>query len=442
MSDIQKAGVQKIETAAETALITALETLPRADGWVKEARGAAANRFRAEGLPHRRIEEWKYTDLRALMRDVPPLRAEGGSDGAVTVPPARLFETVEADRVVVANGRVVSGSAPAGVEIMATDDLLGRSDDWLRGVLTGAMDGIGSSIFDLNTALMRGGVVVRVAPRAELSRPVHIAFVTPDGDPAAAFLRNVIAVGEGAIASVLVSHEGPDGVAYQSNVVTHVEVADRARLDLTRIQDEGDRAVHLATVASRVGANAVLNLFSMTVGAQLSRTQVAFRMEDQHSELRFSGAQLLSGSQHADTTMYVDHREPDCVSRELFKTVLDDRARGVFQGKIMVHQKAQKTDGRMMSQALMLSDTAEIDNKPELEIYADDVQCGHGATAGQLDETLMFYLRARGLPPVAAEKLLIAAFIGEAVEAIEDEVVRDAVHGLAEAWLDRRASAE
>ncbi|MEO1200024.1 MAG: Fe-S cluster assembly protein SufD [Pseudomonadota bacterium] len=424
--------LQKISTPAETALITALETLPQADGWVREARAAAAERFRVTGLPHRRIEDWKYTDLRTLMREVAPLSESGG---AVATP--EHFADLATDRIVVSDGQIVAGDMPEGVSVVATDDLLGQSDAWLRDVLTAEMDGIASPVLDLNTALMRGGVVIRIAARTELTRPLQIAFVA-GGEAEASFVRNVISVGEGAIAPILIGHEGPDGVAYQANTVTHVEVADRARVDLVRLQVEGDQATHLATVASRIAGNAVLNLFTITLGASLSRTQVAFRMEGQHSELRFSGAQLLRGTQHADTTMYVDHREPDCTSRELYKTVLDDKSRGVFQGKIMVHRDAQKTDGRMMSQALMLSTTAEIDNKPELEIYADDVQCGHGATAGQLDDDLMFYLKARGLPPAEAEKLLIAAFIGEAIEGIDIEPLRDAVSGAAMAWLDAR----
>src|SRR6185503_11273555 len=188
-----------------------------------------------------------------------------------------------------------------------------------------------------------------------------------------------------------------------------------------------------------VGAKAKLNLFNMTVGGAVSRYQGFITLSGEGSELNVNGVNLLKGTQHGDTTLVVDHAVPHCTSREIFRAVLDDRAHSVFQGRIIVRPHAQKTDGKMMTRALLLSDEAEADNKPELEIFADDVTCGHGATSGALDETLLFYLRARGLPEKAAQALLIQAFVGEAIEGITDDNLREAVMASAERWLEARA---
>jgi Fe-S cluster assembly protein SufD len=247
-----------------------------------------------------------------------------------------------------------------------------------------------------------------------------------------------VVVGEGAIATVIESFEGPDGVAYQSNTAAELQVGNKAWLEYVRVQAEGDAAIHLATILANIGAQAKLHTCSLTVGAAVSRLSVFLRCTGEGSETRLSGATLLRRKQHADTTLFVDHMTRGCSSREIFKSALDDESRGVFQGKIVVRPGAQKTDAKMMSAALLLGAAAEADHKPELEIFADDVQCGHGATAGALDEGLLFYLRARGIPRKEAEALLIRAFIGEAMEAVPHEALREAVLARAADWLAAR----
>jgi Fe-S cluster assembly protein SufD len=188
-----------------------------------------------------------------------------------------------------------------------------------------------------------------------------------------------------------------------------------------------------------LGAHAHFNTFGMTSGAGVSRYQATIAFAGEGSRVETNGVNLLNGKQHADTTLLLDHAVPHCASREVFRAVVDDRAHSVFQGRIIVRPHAQKTDGKMMTRALLLSDEAEADNKPELEIFADDVTCGHGATAGALDESLLFYLRARGLSEKAAQALLIQAFVGEAIEGIADDDLREAVMAAAERWLEARA---
>ena len=423
----------RLDSPAEQTFGAALDNVG-GDDWIGVLRNEAATRFRAQGMPHRRVEEWKYTDLRSLVRDVPPVGVPAATPSAAE---RELFADVDAHRITIVAGSATIGDLPEGVTVTPLTEALASGEGWLADVLGTPLEGAGSPVFDLNTALMNAGVVIQVAPGAALDRPLALHVVTTNKDAESLFVRNAIRIGEGAIVPIVATHEGPDGIAYQNNVVTHVDIGDHARVDLGVVQSEGQEAVHLSTVAGRIGANVVFNLFTIAVGSKLSRLQTAFRFDGEHSELRFSGIHLLRDGQHADSTMFVDHAVPNCASRELFKTVLDDTSRGVFQGKILVRPHAQKTDGRMMSQAVLLSDKAEMDNKPELEIYADDVQCGHGATCGQLDEDLLFYLRARGLPQDEAEALLIQAFVGEAVDAIEIEAFRDAATRLVETWLGR-----
>ncbi len=221
--------------------------------------------------------------------------------------------------------------------------------------------------------------------------------------------------------------------------MTELRLGAKAAIDHIKIEREGDDAVHLGTALVEIGPDARYNAFQFSTGAALVRNQTFARFAGEGSSLDISGALLLRGRQHCDTTLLVEHAVPRCTSRELFKAVLDGEARGIFQGKIIVAPDAQKTDGKQMAQALLLSETAEFDSKPELEIFADDVVCGHGSTSGQIDEELLFYLEARGIPEDEARALLIQAFIGEALERIEHEDLREALIAASAEWLGVRA---
>ena len=236
----------------------------------------------------------------------------------------------------------------------------------------------------------------------------------------------------------LESHEGPDGVAYQPNDALDVVVADRARFHHTRLNLEGREAVALSTISARLGAQSHIETVNLVVGAVLSRHQIYLHFAGENATATVNGATMLGHGQLADSTLLADHAAVGGISRELFKTVIDGDSTGVFQGKIIVEQVAQKTDGKMKSDCLLLSDDGQMMNKPELEIFADDVACGHGATCGALDDDLLFYLMARGLPRREAESLLVQAFLGEAVEAVSHEGARAALIAEIEAWLARR----
>src|SRR5207253_2446820 len=202
--------------------------------------------------------------------------------------------------------------------------------------------------------------------------------------------------------------------------------------------EDGRDAFNTASSSVTLGANAHLNDIAVPRGSYVLRYQATSVFAGEGSRVETNGVNLLNGRQHADSTLFLDHAVPNCTSREIFRSVVDDRGHSVFQGRIIVRPAAQKTDAKMMTRALLLSEDAEADNKPELEIFADDVQCGHGATAGALDRDLLFYLRARGIPAKEAEALLVQAFIGEAIDAVEPEGLRDALMDAAVAWLEAR----
>jgi Fe-S cluster assembly protein SufD len=284
---------------------------------------------------------------------------------------------------------------------------------------------------------MGDGAVIRIGAGSTTERPLHLIFVASE-KPAATFVRSLVVVEPGARAMLIESHEGPAGSEYQVNAALELFVGDGAHVDHVKIIGEGADALHVSTLAAAIGGKARFNAFTFTTGGAVVRNQLFLSFDGEETVAGIRAASLIKGKQHVDTTLVATHIARGCQSRELFKTVLDDEAHGVFQGRIIVKPGAQQTDAKMMTRALLLSDRAEADNKPELEIFADDVQCGHGATAGALDEELKFYLMARGIPAAEAEALLIEAFLGEAVEGIEHAGLREALMEQVAAWLAAR----
>jgi Fe-S cluster assembly protein SufD len=440
------AEIRPMKTAAETALAAifadASRALPGAAP-VAGLREAAFKRFDAAGLPHRRVEEWKYTDLRALMRDAKPL---AGAPDAAAKARARdagaMLASVEGRRVVFADGAFVPelsdlADLEPGLSIRSLAQALAAGDPDVAAQL-GTVVPTDDIAVALNTAFMGDGAVIRIAAGATLMRPLHLVFANAGERPAAVFTRSLVVIEAGARAMLIESHEGAAAGDYQVNTALELKVGDEAHVDHIKITADGAGTVHVSTLMASIGARARFNEFLFTTGGAVVRNQLFVRFDGEGTVAGIRGATLLRNRQHADTTIIADHVVGECTSREVFKSVLDDESRGVFQGRIVVRPHAQKTDARMATHALLLSETAEADNKPELEIFADDVQCGHGATAGDLDEDLLFYLKARGIPTKEAEALLIQAFVGEAVEGIEHAGLRDALMDHVIAWLAAR----
>jgi Fe-S cluster assembly protein SufD len=440
------AEIRPMKTAAEIGLaesfVAAKNSLPGAAA-LASLRGAAFKQFETLGLPHRRIEQWKYTDLRALMRDAKPLAAPPGAEAKARATTAgAALASIEARRIVFVDGAFVPemsdlAELEPGLSIRSTAALLAAGDPLLTAHL-GKVVPTDDIAVALNTAFMGDGAVIQVADGATLARPVHLIFVNAGGKPASVFSRSLVTIGEGARAMLIESHEGPAGDGYQVNTALELVVGTGAHVDHIKMTTAGAGALHVSTLMASIGARARFNAFLFTAGAAVVRNQLFVHFDGEGTMASIRGASLLRGREHVDTTIIADHAMGACASREMFKSVLDGESRAIFQGKIIVQPHAQKTDARMATHALLLSEDAESDNKPELEIFADDVQCGHGATTGALDEDLLFYLKARGLPAKDAEALLIQAFVGEAVEGIEHAGLRDLLMDEVVRWLGAR----
>ncbi len=439
-------------TEAETELVrqfalTAPE-LPGA-GWVPNARAAAMRAFERTGLPHRRIEAWKYTDLRnALKAAYPPATCSARKVDAALLAATLGDElaTLPAIRLVLLNGRyaariVPSGHAmPAGCHLDPLSAAIGQPDfSWIEPVFEHPADGTAEPVLALNTAFVSDGIVLSVAKGASLALPIHIVSIIDASAPQAVATRNLVRIEAGAQATVIESHVLAGEAPSQATAVTQLKVEAGGTVHHVKhvVGDAG--AVHLGYWDLDIAEGATYRGFQLTAGAGLARNEsrITFTGPDAHLDL--SGLMLGRGGDHIDTTMVIDHSHPGCVGRELFKIVLDDHARAVFQGKVVVAPEAQKTDGKQMAQALMLSEDAEFDSKPELEIYADDVVCGHGSTSAEIDAEMLFYLRSRGIPEPEARSLLIESFASEALDKIEDEALRAAMSAIALRWLGHDA---
>jgi Fe-S cluster assembly protein SufD len=425
------------EQALSAAYAAARGTLP-GKGAVAALRDAAFERFDAAGLPHRRVEEWKYTDLRALMREAKPLAGPAGAKPKGDI--AAILSGIDVDCIAIVNGRYEPNWSDAktpdpGVTFAELFKFLADNPEYRLGQVPGGDD----PAQWLNTAFMSGGVALRVKRGTAVARPIHIAHVFSGNAAAAMYPRVVVIVEPGAQVTLIESFSGPEGVDYQVNSALELVIGDGARVDHIKVGCDGGAALRVSTLGVTVGAKATYRDFAFTLGGAVVRNQTFVRFAGEGSEGAIDGASLLKGRQHVDNTLVINHAVGHCVSRERFKSVLDGESHGIFQGKIIVEPYAQKTDGKMMTRALLLSDEAEADNKPELEIFADDVVCGHGATAGALDPGLKFYLMSRGISAKEAEALLVQAFIAEVIEEIAHEGIRDALTFAALKWLGSRS---
>jgi Fe-S cluster assembly protein SufD len=434
------AEVRAMKTPAEQALSASYQAvrskLP-GKGAVAALREDAFRQFESAGLPHRRVEEWKYTDLRALMREAYPLALPPDAAATTRAKAAGdILSGVDCRRVVFVDGAFapdLSDLRPEpGLTIGTMAALLAKGDALVTQHV-GKTFVTDDAAVALNTALMGDGVVIRIAKGAEIKRPIHLVFASGNDKPSSIFIRSLVVLEQGAKATIVEDHDS--GVAQVNNAFELV-VGDETQVDYFKLTRA--RALHVASLLASVGARAAFNTFAFTSDVEVVRNQSFIRFAGEGTKAGIRGVTLLRARQHADTTLLIEHAAGHCQSREQFKSVLDNQAHGVFQGKIVVRPGAQKTDAKMMTRSLLLSDEAEADNKPELEIFADDVVCGHGATTSAPNEALKFYLMSRGIPAKEAEALLIRAFIDETIEEIVHEGLRDALLFAALRWLGAR----
>ncbi|WP_027571436.1 Fe-S cluster assembly protein SufD [Bradyrhizobium sp. WSM1743] len=408
-------------------------------GPVPQIRERAFENYERTGLPHRRMEDWKYTDLRALIGEVLPLAPRPDAEALVRAKVSvKQVAADQAVKLVLVDG--IFAPELSDLSDLENEVVVRSLREVLENSATGAMAGLVLSTtsdpaISLNAAMATDGLVITVADGNALERPIQIVHVAT-GLSVSTFTRCYLQLGKGAHAAIVESFVPAERASgYQANDAIIALVGDEASLSYIRVAAAASDAVNISSAIIAVGARAKLDLFSMTCSGSISRYQEFITLAGEGTKLSANGVNLIRDRLHADTTIVVDHAMPHCTSREKFRAVVDDCGRSVFQGRIIVRPAARNTDATLTTRALLLSDQGEVDNKPELEILADDVTCGHGATSGALDDTLVFYLRARGLPEKDAQMLLIKAFIGESIEEITSENLRDFVTAQAEHWL-------
>jgi Fe-S cluster assembly protein SufD len=395
------------------------EAAPWLAGW----RRAGAEAFRAGGFPTVKHEAWRFTPLAALTSGEFSIDAPAAPLDAARLK-AVVFGREAANRLVFVNGRLrqeLSGlhRLTPGITLTSFADALERRPELVEGRV-GKAPGLGRHSFAaLNAAFAEDGYVLEMAPGTRAEAPIEIVWIGAGAEkPPVYHPRNLVVLGRGAHATVIEHHVGLCIGAYFSDPVTEVALGEGALLRHCKVQDESREAFHVALSGVAMAEGAHYDSFVFSIGGRLARNEIHVSLDGRRAHCRLNGAYLARGEQLIDHTTIIDHVMPETSSRELYKGVLDGRARGVFQGKIVVRPGAQKTDGQQMNRALLLSDRAEINSKPELEISADDVKCSHGATAGELDDASLFYLRSRGIPEAEARRLLVEAFLAEVIDSV------------------------
>jgi len=411
--------------------------LPGAAGtWVAELRRTGIDRFATLGLPTTRHEAWKYTRLTALER-----RTFALPEAAADVPELDGVQLAGAYRMVFVNGRFRADLSdidrlPAGARIASLVTALEEGDPALQAVFAATAEEEDPFVA-LNTAYMGDGVLIDLADDCVLDAPLQLLFVAGAGEDYVTHVRNIVVAGAHSQATLVEAYVAPDGGSYFTNTCTDLSLAPGARIDHVRLQDEDQSAFHIGRVRADIGRDAGYRSQVFSLGAQLSRVDINVRLAT-GAECDLDGLYLASKRQHVDHQTRVDHAEPHARSSELYKGILDDAARAVFSGTVVVREDAQKTDATQMNRNLLLSPRAEIDTRPQLVIYADDVKCAHGATVGQLDPVEMFYLRSRGLDEIEARQLLIHGFANDLVDRVANDAVRDFVYRRLDARLPGR----
>ena len=403
--------------------------------WLQDLRDRGAARFSALGFPTVRDEDWRFTNIAPIANTEfgpAPVDARANEDILKAV-----ADSDAANRVVVLNGRFsvelsrVNG-LPQGIRVGSLAAAVTEHADVVPRYL-GQLAEFGTKAFTaLNTALAVDGLYVHIPDGVVVDQPLHLLFVSVPGTGAAPMMSNVrtlIVAGDRSQVRIVESYAGLQGGAYFTNAVTEVFAGEGAVVDHYKVQQESLEAFHVASMHLHAGRNANVSSHSISLGGKIVRNDVAAVLDGDGAECTLNGLYLADGDRLVDNHTSIDHAKPHCPSHEVYKGILGGKARAVFNGKIIVRQDAQKTDAKQTNRALLLSDNASINTKPQLEIFADDVRCTHGAAIGQLDDDAIFYLRARGLTYVEARDMLIHAFAGEILDRVKVEPLRRALEG-------------
>jgi Fe-S cluster assembly protein SufD len=409
--------------------------------WLAARRAQAMQRFEALGFPTTKNEDWHYTSLASLAEAAYEPMAQASS--LLTPADVSTYSFgASLPTIVFVNGRYSSALStmqglPDGARVQRLASAVHEEPTLLEKYLTRIAATQEHALTALNTAFLHDGVFLHIAADTQLSTPIHILHISDrSAAGGVAHLRTLIVVEPNAKAMVMEQYVGLGDEAYFNNAVTEVSVGDGATLNHYTLQRESEGAVHIGTIEVRQGRDSHYNAFSFSSGGALARSNVYTVLGGEGCGCTLNGLYMLDGTQHGDHQTRIEHAEPNCFSRELYKGILDGESHGVFNGKVYVHPVAQKTDGKQTNNTLLLSERAKIDTKPQLEIFADDVKCTHGATVGRIDEHALFYMKSRGISADTARKLLTYAFAAEALETIEFDALRD---GLERLTLERYA---
>lgn len=419
------------ETEPRLQKFERFETHATQPAWVFPLRKAGIARFAELGFPTLQHEDWRFTNVAPIAKL--PFRPifEPTRDGvAAEWVEKSVFGKLPATRLVFVDGHYVEALstriAAQGVEIESLARVLATKSGLLEKHLGRLTQGEGDPFTALNMAFFQDGAFVHIPAGRSLETPVHLVFITTSEEAGATtHPRNLILAERGSRATLLESYVSTTNSSYFTNAVTELVLEEGAVVEHCKFQDEGANAFHIAAIQAHLGRSCNLVSHSIATGAKLSRNNIRTALAGEGVECVLNGLYLTRGDQLADHHMIVEHARPHCNSHEYYNGILDGRSKGVFHGRILVRQAAQKTDAKQTNKNLLLSETATIDTKPQLEIYADDVKCTHGATVGQLNDESIFYLRARGIGADTARRMLIHAFAGEIIERIRYAPARD-----------------
>ena len=426
------------EQSAYSARFDALQRKAGAEdepSWLRRLRENAFARFEELGFPATNQEEWKYTNVASIAKAKFEVAFESMKDSA-QIDSAQLqsFTYAEARRslLVFINGHYSSElssveALPEGVIAMDIHGALkdAKYGEILRDQLARSADYSENAFTALNTAFISSGAFLFISKGVSIDAPIHLLFIADVKEKAvASFPRILIVAEQGSSATVIESYASAHEEVYFTNAVVEIRLEDGARLNYYKVQRENSKAFHIATTQAELGRNSSFNSTTVTLGAQLSRHNINVMLDNEGAECWVDGLYIVGSGQHADTHSLIDHRKPHCTSHQLYKGILDGKSRAVFNGKVFVHENAQQTDAMQTNKNLLLSNEARVDTKPQLEIFADDVKCAHGATVGQLEEEELFYLSSRGLHPDIARNLLTYGFAEEVIEKIKVESIK------------------
>jgi Fe-S cluster assembly protein SufD len=418
--------VTEVVKSASQYLSAFRELAPTAP-WLELVRSGAIDKFEQLGFPTAREEEWKYTNLAPLAKE--RFQPAVNSVDVITNPERFVYPETKNAHLVVVDGFLREDlSTTTGLDQVVAIDLFSavadaRYNKIARKYLARNANYHDNGVKALNTAFLQSGVFLLIPKNVKLETPLQITFVS-HGAQTASFPRLLVVAEENSSATLIESFVSAGSDSHFTNAIAEIVVKEGARFEHYRVQNENRHVYHVATTAAELGRASSYDATSINFGAQLARHDISVVMDHEGAECWVDGLYVAGGNQHTDTHSVIDHKQPHCNSHQLYKGILDDNARAVFNGKIFVREGAQKTDAMQTNKNLLLSPQARVDTKPQLEIYADDVKCAHGAAVGQIDEEELFYLQARGMNPELARSLLTYGFAEEVIGKVKIDSIR------------------